>query len=309
MTTVIEGKFNYGDTSLFSKTWKPQGPIKAKLVFVHGFSEHIDRYNDFFPQFAKNGIQVFAWDQRGWGRSVAKPADKGLTGPTSQVVRDVATFIRDRIDEDAGDPLRPPMFVMGHSMGGGEILTLAGDTQYVQLVNQIRGWILDAPFIGFTQGEEPSSLKVLAGRIVARLLPYMQLKHVVPPEHLSRDSVIVESVRNDPLCHNTGTLEGLASLLDRTASLSSGRVTLGKQVRSILLAHGTGDRVCSYDAAVQFMENQYAVKDKTTKTYEGAYHQLHVDHCKDAFAKDVVSWILERCESSAGDAPSFDAKL
>ena len=96
---------------------------------------------------------------------------------------------------------------------------------------------------------------------------------------------------------DTGTLEGLASLLDRTALLSSGQAKLGQQVRSIFLAHGTADRVCSHDAAVEFLDRQRAVEDKTRKSYEGAYHQLHADYCKDEFANDVVDWILARAAS------------
>lgn len=279
---------------------------------MHGFSEHINRYNDFFPKLAARGIQVFAWDQRGWGRSVTKPAERGLTGPTSQVVADVAAFVGDKLHQQPPPADDAPLFVMGHSMGGGEVMTLAGDAQHAELVGRVRGWILECPLIGLA--EEPSTFKVLAGRLVGRLLPRQQLKHVVPPEHLSRDPAVVESVRNDPLCHNTGTLEGMASLLDRTAMLSSGRVRLGGQVRSLLLAHGTQDQTCSYDAAVRFLERQDGVEDRTCKPYEGAYHQLHADHCKDEFARDLADWILARCEGGKSDGegevpPPPEAKL
>ncbi|POR33456.1 Putative monoglyceride lipase [Tolypocladium paradoxum] len=307
MANVTEGTFKNGDASFYARTWTPEGDgarVKAKLVFVHGFSDHVNRYNDFFPQLAAHGIQVFAWDQRGWGRSVTKPAERGLTGPTSQVVADVAAFVRDKLQAPSEGA---PVFVMGHSMGGGEVLTLAGDAQHAELVGRVRGWLLECPLVGLAAGEEPSSLKVLAGRLVGRLLPRQQIKHVVPPEQLSRDPAVVESVRNDALCHNTGTLEGMASLLDRTAMLSSGRVRLGKQVRSVLLAHGTRDQTCSYDAAMKFLERQHAVEDRTSKSYEGAYHQLHADLCKDEFARDVADWILERCEggkaSGEGEGP------
>ncbi|KAM0255309.1 hypothetical protein ACHAQJ_005899 [Trichoderma viride] len=286
--TTTEGQFKVGDASFYTKTWTPTDSVVAKVIFVHGFSEHINRYNDFFPKLAEHGIQVFAWDQRGWGRSVTKPAEKGLTGPTSRVVADVAAFIQDKLPSDV------PVFVMGHSMGGGEVLTLAGDAQHKQLVGQIRGWILEAPFIGFSPAEVPSSLKVFVGRLVGRLLPRQQLKHVVPPEHLSRDPEVVESIRNDALCHNIGTLEGLASLLDRTAVLASGEIKLGADVQSLFLTHGTGDLTCSYDAAIKFLNDQTAVGDKEAKSYEGGYHQLHADLCRDEFTKDVVDWILKR---------------
>lgn len=260
---------------------------------MHGFSEHINRYNDFFPLLTAHGIQVLSWDQRGWGRSTTKPSERGLTGPTTRVIADVAAFIRDKLPSDV------PVFVMGHSMGGGEVLTLAGDPSYEDVVAQVRGWALECPFIAFTPEEEPSSLKVVAGRLVGRLLPRHQLTHVVPPERLSRIATVVESVRSDELCHNTGTLEGLAGLLDRTAVLSSGAVKLGKHVRSVLLAHGADDKICSYPAAVKWLEDQ-SIEDKTTKAYEGGYHQLHADLCRDEFARDLVAWILERCEDKDG---------
>lgn len=283
------------------RSTQPAGPVKAKLVFVHGFSEHINRYNDFFPKLNEHGIEVYSWDQRGWGRSVKKNSQRGLTGPTSTVIADVAAFVEDKLPSDV------PVFVMGHSMGGGEVLTLAGDASYDKVVSQVRGWILECPFIGFSPEEEPSSAKIFMGRLVGKLLPKQQLKHVVPPEHLSRDQAVVESVRNDPLCHNTGTLEGLASLLDRTAALSSGTIKLGKNVQSVLLAHGKSDMTCSFDAAMKFVENQSEVQDKESKAYDGAYHQLHADHCKDEFAKDVVDWILARSENAEAAAPT--AKL
>lgn len=270
---------------------------------MHGFSEHVNRYNDFFPLLAARGIQVFAWDQRGWGRSVRQPSERGLTGPTAQVIADVAAFLRDKLGGEAGGSgeasASAPLFVMGHSMGGGEALTLAGDSQYAELVGRVRGWILECPLVGFSAGEEPSSIKVFAGRLVGRLLPRQQMRHVVPPEYLSRDPAVAESVRGDALCHNTGTLEGLASLLDRTALLASGHTRLGQQVRSLFLAHGTSDRTCSHDAAVGYVERQHAVEDKTCKSYAGAYHQLHADLCKDEFADDVADWILARCAGEA----------
>lgn len=288
---------------------QPNGPIIAKLVFVHGFSEHINRYNDFFPKLAERGFQVFGWDQRGWGQSVTTPSQKGLTGPTSQVIADIAAFLEDKLPSQS-HTTTVPVFVMGHSMGGGEILTLAGNPRYTDLVRQVRGWILECPFVGFPAGEEPSMVKIFAGRLIGRLLPKHQLKHMVPPEYLSRDEAVVQSVRDDTLCHDTGTLEGLASLLDRTAMLSSGQITLGKQVQSILLTHGTEDKACSYDAAVNFVQNQHNVDDKTIKSYDGAYHQLHSDHCKDEFAKDVIDWILERSERGGGETTETpDAKL
>ncbi|KAG9250390.1 Alpha/Beta hydrolase protein [Emericellopsis atlantica] len=300
MSSEAEGTFEVDGVSLYTKTWTPTGPTKARLIFIHGFSEHINRYNDFFPTLAAAGIQVLGFDQRGWGRSAKDKSDWGLTGPTARVVADVAAFIKHNTTEEV------PVFVMGHSMGGGEICTLMADEKYADVVRSVRGWILECPFIGFTKTAEPSTIKIMLGRLAGMVLPRHQLTHVVPPEDLSRDQAVVESIRNDPLCHNTGTLEGLASLLDRTALLSSGTVKVSKNVKSILLQHGTGDLTCSFDAAMKWLEQQTEVEDKVAKPYEGGYHQLHSDLCKEEFGRDLVAWILERSE---GGARAVEAKL
>ncbi|KAH8661298.1 Alpha/Beta hydrolase protein [Ilyonectria robusta] len=295
MATETEGTFQAGDASLYTKTWTPTGPIRAKLILVHGFSDHVNWYNEMLHELATHGIQTFGFDQRGWGRSVKKPSDKGLTGPTSQVIADIVAFIQDKL------PSTEPLFVMGHSMGGGEVLTLAGDPQYEGVVSQVRGWLLEAPFVGFAPQENPSSLKIAAGRLAGRLLPRFQLRHVIPADNITRDKEVAKGMTDDPLCHDTGTLEGLASLLDRTAALAAGNVTLGKQVRGLWLGHGDNDKTCSYDVAIKFAEQQ-AIEDKTIKTYKGGYHALHVDLVKAEFTKDVVDWILERSQPAPVEA-------
>lgn len=234
-------------------------------------------------------MQVFGFDQRGWGRSVHKPSEKGLSGPTSLVISDLAAFIADKL------PSREPLFVMGHSMGGGEVLTLCSDPAHEDLVAQVRGWLLEAPFIAFAPGEEPSGVKVAVGRLASRVLPNFQLHNPLPAEYLSRDPAVVESVRADKLCHDTGTLEGLAGLLDRTAALQhGGGARLSGKVKSLYLAHGSADRTSSYDASRAWYGRQ-AIEDGQFRSYEGFYHQLHSDLGKEEFYKEVSDWILARC--------------
>lgn len=269
----------------------------ANVVFIHGFSEHVNRYNEFFPKLAAHGLQIYAWDKRGYGKSVIKPSQKGLTGPTSQVVADIAAFVREKLQSDDLTTPPVPLFVMGYSIGGGEALLMAADNHFADLVCRVRGWILESPFIGFPPGQSPNRIKIAAVRLLSGLAPSHQVKHRIPPDHLSRDAAVANAVRSDPLCHYTGTLEGLSSLLDRTAMLSSGQVRLSNRVHSIFLAHGTDDRQCSHDAAMKFIQAQDAVEDKTWKSYEGGFHQLHQDYCKDEFAQDVVDWILQRIDT------------
>jgi acylglycerol lipase len=254
---------------------------------IHGFSDHIGRYYELFPTLANAGIAVHGLDQRGWGRSVKKPSQRGLTGPTSQVIADIAAFIKTHLPSDV------PLFVLGHSMGGGQVLTLASTPQYEDIIKQVRGWILESPFIGFTAEEEPGWLTVFSGRLAGRLMPHFHLHRPIAPEKISRDPEVVASIKKDDLMHDTGTLEGLAGLLDRTAALSNGDAKLSRNVKSLVLMHGDADRVCSFEKAREWFDRQ-TIEDGEFRVYEGFYHQLHSDLGRERFYKEVKDWILER---------------
>ena len=113
---------------------------------------------------------------------------------------------------------------------------------------------------------------------------------------MSRDPEVCKSMAEDKLCHNTGTLEGLAGLLDRSAELLSGRAKLSPKVRSLWSGHGDKDVGVSYPASKAWFDKQATVPDKTFKTYEGWFHQLHAEYGKEEFYQDVAEWILARCD-------------
>ncbi len=196
--------------------------------------------------------------------------------------------------------------------------------------------MLEAPFLGFAPELQPHWLTVAGGRLASHVVPHFRLVRAVPPEDVSRDPAVRRSLAADPLAHNTGTLEGLAGMLDRAAALSSsssssaaaaggggsggGVAALGPRpggpLRSLLLAHGTADRVTSFESARAWFdrpETAAAIPDRTFVPYEGMYHQLHADYGKETFYKDVADWILERAggggNGSGGGGGAPESKL
>lgn len=292
------------DHPVYMKKWTPATTTPlAKLVFVHGYDDHINRYYELFPTLAARGIAVTAWDQRGWGRSVQHTSSRGLTGPTLLVIADIAHVVKSELAD--AEAISTPLFVMGHSMGGAEVMTFASDPEYAHLAPRIRGWLLESPHVELTPSSQPSALKIMAGRLAGRLLPKFQLTNKLPAEELTRDPEVVKSIGEDPLLWSTGTLEGLAGLLDRAADLAAGRRTLNPGVKSLWLAHGTVDGGTSYPASKKWFEASTSdVPDKEHKTYEGWQHQLHADlpETRPVFAKDVGDWILARVEASENNA-------
>ncbi|MCJ1374724.1 hypothetical protein MMC20_005956 [Loxospora ochrophaea] len=300
-----EGELTFDDgQKAYTKTWKPSTEPAAIILFVHGFSDHINNYDDFFPLLTEQNILVHAFDQRGWGRSVQKKSDKGLTGPTSQVLRDISTFISAHL------PSAKPVFLMGHSMGGQEVLQFASKGP-ADIRKQITGYILSAPFIALHPSSVPNRLTVIVGRLAGKVLPKWQLVQKLDPKFLTRDQKVAQGYVDDELVHDTGTLEGLAGMLERAEELDTGKVEVqdGDSVR-IWCGHGNGDRVTSHEASKRFMD-RCKVKDKEFKTYEGWYHCLHAEPGgdKETFADDIAKWVLFRAEPENDASKQTKSKL
>ncbi|KAL8821780.1 MAG: hypothetical protein Q9223_000253 [Gallowayella weberi] len=308
MTSTEEGIHTCTDgAKLYTKTWKPLIPPLAKIIFVHGFSDHCNAYNDLFSLLALSKIQVHAFDQRGWGRSVKSVHEKGLTGPTSQVLSDITSVVKSQL------PTSIPLFLMGHSMGGAEVLHWAANGP-PGLRSQIMGYVCESPLIAIHEDTQPSKVTVVVGRLAAKLVPRRQMIRKIESRLLSRDESVCKDFENDELCHDTGTLEGLAGMLQRAEALDSGHLSFNDlDGCKLWVGHGTKDRVTSFEATARFMD-RLEIKDKTFRIYDGHYHKLHAEPGEDkvAFARDVADWILARSvatETTIGSLNDARSKL
>ena len=122
---------------------------------------------------------------------------------------------------------------------------------------------------------------------------------------MSRSAKVRQEWVDDPLCHDTGTLEGLKGLLQRAAdleALSHGHKVHGLTTKvpcPVWVSHGTADKVVSLVAAQRLFGVLDAPSgDKVFQTYPDAYHKLHAepDGVGEQYAKDAAEWILAHVE-------------
>jgi len=300
---------------------QPDGPPKAIIAFIHGFSDHCNAYYEMFPNLTSYGLEIRTLDKRGWGRSITTPASRGDTGPTGVVIADIQSFLssiyRSSRPPDS-DPASsstprptPPVFLMGHSMGGGEVLyymlksSLLPPPSHTSSASAspplppIRGILAYSPLVALHPTSRPMALTTIIVKLGAKVLPHYQVVQHVEPSLMCRDKKVCEEWDNDPLCHDTMTLEGFAGMLDRGAWLDHLKPGAGRtdgEAPAVWVCHGTADQVNSCEASRRFVDG-LAVRDKTLKAYEGGYHKLHVepDGIKEALVKDVAEWVLARC--------------
>jgi len=107
------------NTQFYTRTYTPTDvPLKAALVFVHGFAEHIGRYTHFHPLLAARGVAVFSFDQRGFGLTAqdttGKKSKNSSYGKTSW--KEQMSDIDWAIGHTRKTFENTPIFLMGHSM-------------------------------------------------------------------------------------------------------------------------------------------------------------------------------------------------
>lgn len=284
-------------TSFYTRTYKTESP-KAVLVFVHGFAEHIGRYGHIHPRFAEAGITVFAFDQRGFGKTAldnehkSKNSKYGQTSWPDQFL-DIEWAIKHAKETYAANL---PIFIMGHSMGGG--LSLAFQTREHapparSTVSLLAGVIATSPLV--LQAKPASKLTRWVGGKVSHLTPYILVPTDVKPETLSHDPAVGEAYIHDPLVKSSGSLRNVSDMLDGGEQLLAHNYKFWPEDLPVLFIHGSADQVSSHVATQKFYELIKA-KDKTLSIYPDGYHELQNEPngVQDKLVAECVAFILAR---------------
>ena len=208
-------------------------------------------------------------------------------------------FTKHVLAENSAEDATVPIFLYGHSMGGAQVLNYAA-TGPSAVVSQIRGFLVESPFIALNSASRPWRMTVVMGRFAGKVLPKRQMVQKLDAKKVSRDPEVIKEFEADPLNHDTGTLEGLAGMLDRAHNLETGLVILGEGrgeggLTRLWVSHGTADGICDYTACRKWFDG-VRCKDKEMRVYEGAYHVLHKEPGEEKirFAQEVSKWILDR---------------
>ena len=269
--THKEFTFNIYNTDFYGQTWESKN-TKAVVVLVHGMGEHSGRYADFVvPKLAEQNIAVISFDHFGHGKTEGKRGHN----PSFEAVLDSVSKMLEKSKEVFGDI---PTFLYGHSMGGNVVLNYA-----LRRTSKIKGVIATSPFLKLAF--EPPKLKLSVGKLLQKIAPSITMGNELDPNDISRDKSEVQKYINDPLVHSKISpnfsikfIETGKWAIDNAQNLSI----------PTALFHGTDDKIIDYEASVAFANKT----DKASiKLYEGGYHELHNDLCKQEMIADVIGWI------------------
>ncbi|KAM5537986.1 hypothetical protein V8D89_008462 [Ganoderma adspersum] len=291
-------------TQFYTRTYpSASSPPRAVLVFVHGFAEHAGRYAWAHGEYAARGVTVFAYDQRGFGRTALDKAHKsagsayGRTSWRAQL-GDIEWWVR-HVRKEHPDV---PVFLMGHSMGGGLVLAFGtrgeGAPPAKETVSMLAGVVASSPLVLQTF---PASkvLRFIGGKASA-VLPNVLIDAPIVIEDLSHDPVANEANANDELIIQKGSLKGIHDMLTGGEHLLANDYKHWPRNLPLLVVHGDADKITSFTAAKELFDKVEAA-DKTFTPFEGGFHELvhEPEGVKERFVDSCVSWVLKRVEGGS----------
>lgn len=253
-------------------TWSfPCSNARARVVLVHGYADHVERYPHVIEALNTAGCEVRAFDLRGHGRS------EGVRGHVlrfQEYLDDLDLFVA----ELPRDPL--PRFLVGHSLGG--LLSL----RYVlDHPDSFAGVAVSSPYLHLAT--DVHFLKEAVATAASQLAPTLLTKSPIEAKALSHDPVMVQAYIDDPLVFKTlnarwffETRKAQEELLER-----AGEIRL-----PILMMIGSADPIAEPERSKQVYE-RLGSPDKTLKVYDGFLHEVFNEVERERVLLDLVEWL------------------
>jgi alpha-beta hydrolase superfamily lysophospholipase len=176
-----------------------------------------------------------------------------------------------------------PVFLFGHSMGGGLVTKFVMDQQ-----PDIRGVILSGAAL--MPADNVSKLLILASPIVGKYLPKLKVLKL-DSKLISHDPDEVKKYQDDPLVYTKAIPARTANELLRV--IQGIQPNMAAFNLPVLIMHGSDDQMTNPKGS-QLLYEQAGSKDKSHIPYEGFYHELINEVNKQKVMDDILAWIQKR---------------
>lgn len=262
--------------------WHPRGKPKAVVLALHGFGDYSNAFDRMADALAAEGIVTYAYDQRGFGVSPGR----GRWHGAARLARDAALAIG-ALKQQYPDV---PVFLLGHSMGGGVAMIAAA--RYPAMPAD--GLILVAPAVWSREFMPAAQTGLL--EFSAHTLPWYPLTgqgiKIIPTDDLaalralSRDPKVLRRFRVDQVW-------GLTNLMDMAAAAAP-----AIRIPSLYL-YGLRDDVIPKRPTAAVLA-RFHEPILTAAIYDGGFHLLYRSKLSGTLFTDMTYWI----ERGSGPLPS-----
>jgi alpha-beta hydrolase superfamily lysophospholipase len=273
--TVSTEMFILSDFSkIFLRSW--QTDSNDILLILHGLGAHSGWFIDMGNELAKRGLNVYAMDHRGFGRS------EGLAGHIDSYhmfVDDTSAII---VELRKRHPLGR-IYLLGHSMGGIFTAHIA-----VKYGNLLAGILFLNPWIDDSSRLSPiTTLRILVGGLrKSRHAWQVAGGHEV----MTTNPEAIQMLQADTFWRRTQTSSFLVQILQMRLAV----MRLAKSITlPVLMLQAEEDKSVLATATRKFYD-ALASSDKTWKSYPGYAHDSELEADRSLMDDDIVEWIRAR---------------
>lgn len=256
------------DTELYYVKDIPLHP-KALILLVHGFGEHLGRYEYVKDKLLEYGYGVIRVDNRGHGKS---GGERGHIEDFKDFARDLDDIVR-LIRRENSDI---PIFMLGHSMGG-FIAVLYG----ILYKNKLAGQILSAA--ATSTPSHAKGGKMAIAKFINKFFPKIRMANPLVKD--------LEKNNEDILILKSATINFYIEFLVK--GIEWIRKNLINYEYPCLILHGSDDNMVYKEASID-LHSSISSTDKQIKVYEGLYHELLKQKDRDKVLYDIHIWIEEK---------------
>lgn len=260
-----------GGPELLVRHWSAAGPAWAVMLIVHGLAEHSGRYEHVGDGFAAAGVEVWALDLRGNGRSGGRRAH---VDRWSDYLDDVEWRLGAVREASQGRPV----VLLGHSLGGLIAFDYAtSDRPAPDLL------VLSAPALDSTI---PGWKKAVA-RGLSGVAPTMRIKNALTGDQLATDPTVGERYFADPLVERTTTARLAAEALGSVERVAR---RFGALSVPTLVFHGDADPIVPVAAS----EPLAGLPGVQRVVFPDLRHETLNEPSSPEIVAEVVRWLREQ---------------
>lgn len=285
---LAEARFVTADgTALPLRHWAPpEGSARhGVLLALHGFNDYSNAFADSGPALAASGLEVYAYDQRGFGEAPNRGLWPGVEVLTGDLATAAALLHRRHPDL--------PLYLLGESMGGAVILAALAQAEPPQTA----GVILSAPAV-WARRTMPFHQRA-ALWLGARLFPWARFSGRGLGIQASDNIEMLRALGRDPLFIKETRIDAIYGLVD----LMDAALAAGPAVDTpTLLLYGARDEVVPAEPTFQFWRSLPAedAPQQRFAFYADGWHMLLRDLQAAVVIEDVAAWTRD----PAGPLPS-----
>jgi alpha-beta hydrolase superfamily lysophospholipase len=271
-----------GGSELGLRHWDAANP-RAIIVALHGMNDYSRAFAIPAPRWAELGISVYAYDQRGFGRSpnVGRwPGSEAMRRDLS----DVIAALRARHSD-------LPLIVLGESMGGAVVMSALerGPTPiadaFILVSPAVWGW-------GALPFAHRAALWLTAHiapgwTMTGRRLRIMPSDNIEMLRENGRDPLFLKDTRAD-------SVYGLVDLMDEAYEAGPALSDAAQTGAPILIVYGGRDEIIPNDATEEVLASVNEAIE--VKYYAEGYHMILRDLEAAPRWDDVANWLMENLD-------------